>query len=236
MMNKPKGAGTPLEWHQDVGEGWGIDSLPTLTTWLSLDDATTASGAMQIVRGSHRRGVLNAGHFADEATMAAYGLGNALCNLFGRFVVLGVACALDTLASQAWGAHEPRKAGLYALRATLILLVLVCAPLTAVWWFASPILVALGQPPAVADQTSLFARLCIPGLYASALSTAGSKLFLALGKSRPVMLTSLLAEAAILTLLLLLIVHPYRLGLTGAAIATLASNRTQCDGQQYMPA
>ena len=33
MMNKPKGAGTPLEWHQDVGEGWGIDSLPTLTRW-----------------------------------------------------------------------------------------------------------------------------------------------------------------------------------------------------------
>ena len=24
MMNKPKGAGTPLNWHQDAGEGWGI--------------------------------------------------------------------------------------------------------------------------------------------------------------------------------------------------------------------
>ena len=32
MMNKPQSAGTPLEWHQDVGEGWGIDTLPTLTT------------------------------------------------------------------------------------------------------------------------------------------------------------------------------------------------------------
>ena len=159
--------------------------------------------------------------------MAAYGLGNALCNLFGRFVVLGVACALDTLASQAWGAHEPQKAGLYTLRATLILLTLVCAPLTVVWWFASPILVALGQPPAVADQTSVFARLSLPGLYASAFSIAGSKLFLALGKSRPVMLTSLLAEAVILSLLVLLIVHPYQLGLTGAAIATLASNLVQ---------
>ena len=41
-------------------------------SWLSLDEATTASGAMQIVRGSHRRGVLNAGHFADEETMAQF--------------------------------------------------------------------------------------------------------------------------------------------------------------------
>ena len=23
MMNKPQSAGTPLNWHQDVGEGWG---------------------------------------------------------------------------------------------------------------------------------------------------------------------------------------------------------------------
>eukprot|EP01045_Picozoa_sp_COSAG04_P037730 COSAG04_NODE_9782_length_833_cov_1.054496_1_plen_200_part_10 len=30
MMNKPQSAGTPLGWHQDVGEGWGITTLPTL--------------------------------------------------------------------------------------------------------------------------------------------------------------------------------------------------------------
>ena len=32
----------------------------------------TASGAIQIVRGSHRRGIINAGHFADEATTVQF--------------------------------------------------------------------------------------------------------------------------------------------------------------------
>lgn len=72
MMNKPQQQGTPLHWHQDVGEGWGIDTLPTITTWLALDAATRASGAMQLVSGSHRRGVLNAGHFVNEATLAQF--------------------------------------------------------------------------------------------------------------------------------------------------------------------
>lgn len=72
MMNKPQEQGTPLDWHQDVGEGWGIDTLPTITTWLALDQATVASGAMQLVRGSHRRGVLNSGHFVDDTTLSQF--------------------------------------------------------------------------------------------------------------------------------------------------------------------
>ena len=167
------------------------------------------------------------GRSTDEVTLAAYSLGNTICNLCGRFIVLGVACALDTLASQANGAGEFRKVGLYFQRSVLILLVLVCAPLTAVWWFASPILVALHQPRAVADQVSLFARICLPGLYAQAIYVAGSKIFLAMGKSRPVMLSALFGEVTIISLLILLIVHPLHLGLRGAAIATVASNIVQ---------
>eukprot|EP01052_Picozoa_sp_SAG31_P021617 SAG31_NODE_1680_length_7539_cov_29.860484_5_plen_172_part_00 len=72
MMNKPREQGTVLPWHQDVGEGWGIDTLPTVTTWLALDAATVANGAMQLVRGSHRHGVLNAGHFVDDAVVAKF--------------------------------------------------------------------------------------------------------------------------------------------------------------------
>lgn len=167
------------------------------------------------------------GRFTDEATMAAFALGNTLCNLCGRFFLLGVACGLDTLASQAWGANEPKKVGLYGQRALLILLLCVCAPLTVVWWFASPILVAFGQPAPVADQTSQFARLSLPGLYAQAFSVAASKVFLALGKSKPVMLVSFFAQVVDIGLLVILIVHPCHLGLAGAAIAGAASNVVQ---------
>jgi phytanoyl-CoA hydroxylase len=72
MMNKPAHKGTPLGWHQDMGAGWGINTTPSITTWTALDDVTPESGPMQLVRGSHARGVLNDGHFADADTMAQF--------------------------------------------------------------------------------------------------------------------------------------------------------------------
>ena len=72
FMNKPATRGTELPWHQDVGKGWGIDSNPTTTVWTALDDATTASGCMQIVPGSHKLGILNEGHYTSEEDQAAH--------------------------------------------------------------------------------------------------------------------------------------------------------------------
>ena len=71
-MNKPAEHGTVLPWHQDVGEGWGLDRNPIITIWTALDDATIANGCMQIVPGSHRLGVLNAGHYVSEVDQARY--------------------------------------------------------------------------------------------------------------------------------------------------------------------
>ncbi len=72
FMNKPANGGTELPWHQDVGAGWGIDSNPTTTVWTALDEATTATGCMQIVPGSHKLGILNEGHYASEDDQAAH--------------------------------------------------------------------------------------------------------------------------------------------------------------------
>ena len=59
FMNKPAEQGTELPWHQDVGNGWGLDRDPIITIWTALDDATVANGCMQIVPRSHQLGVLN---------------------------------------------------------------------------------------------------------------------------------------------------------------------------------
>ena len=72
FMNKPANSGTVLPWHQDVGVGWGLDRNPTTTVWTALDDATTATGCMQIVPGSHRLGVLNEGHYTQEEDQALH--------------------------------------------------------------------------------------------------------------------------------------------------------------------
>jgi len=72
FMNKPANGGTELPWHQDVGAGWGIDSDPTTTVWTALDDASVATGCMQIVPGSHHLGILNQGHFISKEDQIAY--------------------------------------------------------------------------------------------------------------------------------------------------------------------
>jgi polysaccharide pyruvyl transferase WcaK-like protein len=59
VMNKPAGQGTNLPWHQDGGDVWALDREPLVTIWIALDEATTANGCMDAVRGSHRLGLLS---------------------------------------------------------------------------------------------------------------------------------------------------------------------------------
>lgn len=59
IMNKPALQGTVLPWHQDAGDVWGLDRDPVVTLWLALDDATPANGCMEVVPGTHRRGLLS---------------------------------------------------------------------------------------------------------------------------------------------------------------------------------
>ena len=56
-INKPPGAGSPIEWHQDNGYTRG--STPEyLTTWLALDDSSRENGGLEAIPGSHRAGLL----------------------------------------------------------------------------------------------------------------------------------------------------------------------------------
>jgi len=60
FMNKPARKGTWLPWHQDR---WVyLDRDPLVTTWTALDPATKANGCVQIVPGSHKKGLINASH------------------------------------------------------------------------------------------------------------------------------------------------------------------------------
>jgi len=60
FMNKPAGKGTFLPWHQDR---WSfLDRDPVLTLWTALDPATKANGCVQMIPGSHKRGVINPSH------------------------------------------------------------------------------------------------------------------------------------------------------------------------------
>lgn len=62
VMAKPAGGdggGTPLPWHQDGGDWWALDRDPLCFVWLALSEASKANGAVQVVKGSHKRGLLS---------------------------------------------------------------------------------------------------------------------------------------------------------------------------------
>lgn len=62
VMSKPAddlGGGTPLPWHQDGGDWWALDRDPLCFVWIALSPATRENGAVQIVKGSHKLGLLS---------------------------------------------------------------------------------------------------------------------------------------------------------------------------------
>jgi hypothetical protein len=60
FMNKPSNQGTKLPWHQDA---WvDLDRQPLITVWTALDPATKANGCVEVIRGSHRQGLINPEH------------------------------------------------------------------------------------------------------------------------------------------------------------------------------
>ena len=60
FMNKPANRGTWLPWHQDR---WVIlDGDPQLTIYTALDPATKENGCVQVIPGSHTKGLINPEH------------------------------------------------------------------------------------------------------------------------------------------------------------------------------
>ena len=57
LMNKHAGGGTNLPWHQDGGNFWGLDRDPVLQIWTALDDAPLDGGCVEVVAGTHARGL-----------------------------------------------------------------------------------------------------------------------------------------------------------------------------------
>lgn len=58
LFNKgPKVGGSTLPWHQDGGRFWGVDRAPTLQIWTALDDAPKGGGCLEVISGTHLRGL-----------------------------------------------------------------------------------------------------------------------------------------------------------------------------------
>ncbi len=70
----PKSAGDPafVSWHQDATY-FGLEPAVHITAWVALTDVPVESGAVEVVPGSHKRGQLHHGQYADDTNLLSRG-------------------------------------------------------------------------------------------------------------------------------------------------------------------
>ena len=89
------------------------------------------------------------GHIEDSPLIIeAVGLALSVVKISGISVAVGIVSTLDTLATQAWGAGNHKKVGIYLQRGIIILALSNCLVLS-LWFNAETILNLLHQPPEV---------------------------------------------------------------------------------------
>jgi len=61
-----------VSWHQDATY-FGLEPAVHITAWVALTDVPVVSGAVEVVPGSHVRGQLHHGQFADDSNLLSRG-------------------------------------------------------------------------------------------------------------------------------------------------------------------
>ncbi|MQM12020.1 hypothetical protein Taro_044931 [Colocasia esculenta] len=155
------------------------------------------------------------GHLGN-LELAAASLGNTGIQIFAYGLMLGMGSAVETLCGQAYGARRFDMLGVYLQRST-ILLMATSVPLTVVYAFCRPILLALGESPSIAKAASIFVYGLIPQLFAYAANFPIQKFM----QAQSIVAPSAYISAATLPVHLLLswlAVYKLGMGLLGASL------------------
>nr|CCA22348.1 Multidrug/Oligosaccharidyllipid/Polysaccharide (MOP) Flippase Superfamily putative [Albugo laibachii Nc14] len=152
--------------------------------------------------------------------------GVALSTMFINLTAItfgfGLATAMDTLCSQAFGANQCLKMGVY-LQTGMLLLGCMLLPIVLVNYYTAECLMWLGQPPNIALLAGQFSRLSLPGIPCLYLYELVKKLLQAQNIVKPMVSIAILSNVVHITLGVYL-TQCTALGFAGAAIArTVAS-------------
>jgi MATE family multidrug resistance protein len=111
--------------------------------------------------------IILVGHLGQEQQRQLYidaaSMATVFINLTGMSTGIGLASAMDTLCSQAYGAGEAARMGVY-LQTGIIVLSAAYVVVFLVNYYCEEILLALGQPEEVAQMAGTYAKYVLPGL------------------------------------------------------------------------
>ncbi|OQR95135.1 Multidrug/Oligosaccharidyl-lipid/Polysaccharide (MOP) Flippase Superfamily [Achlya hypogyna] len=154
--------------------------------------------------------------FVDAASISTMYI-----NITAMSVGMGMASAMDTLCTQAFGAGNLHKMGDY-LQGALLGMALTFIPVAFLNWFAEAGLLALGQEPAISALAGDFTRLSLLGIPCIFVYELLKKMLQAHSIVHPVA-AMVVAANAIHVGLGYVLVHHTALGFYGAAIARTLS-------------
>ena len=166
--------------------------------------------------------VARVGHAIGTHALASLSLGNLTYNLLGLTLLMAPMLALETYASQAWGAKRYADVGLNVQRAILVALLLL-VPAAVAWLYAEPILRQLGQPEEVARLAARFLRGMLPVLPIQLVFEATKRFLYAQAIMWPPAFAALLAVGGHIAWLDPLV---SMLGFDGAALGLLCAHST----------
>ncbi|XP_047091857.1 protein DETOXIFICATION 12-like [Lolium rigidum] len=161
------------------------------------------------------------GHLG-EVELAGAAMANSLSIVTGFSIIAGLACALETICGQAYGAEQYDELSLYTYR-SIIVLFLVSVPIGILWLFIPEVLALIGQDPQIANEAGKFALWLIPGLFAFSLSQCFTKFLQCQSLVFPMVLSSLITISVFIPLCWLM-VYKVGMGSSGAALSV-----TICD-------
>uniref|UniRef100_A0A0E0JJB1 Protein DETOXIFICATION n=1 Tax=Oryza punctata TaxID=4537 RepID=A0A0E0JJB1_ORYPU len=156
------------------------------------------------------------GHLGEVA-LAGAAIANSLTNVSGFSVLMGLACGLETICGQAYGAEQYHKLALYMYRSIIVLLV-VSVPIAIIWVFIPEVLPLIGQQPEIASEAGKYALWLIPGLFAFTVAQCLSKFLQTQSLIFPMVLSSSITLALFIPLCWFM-VYKVGMGNAGAALS-----------------
>ena len=160
----------------------------------------------------------------SSAPLDAAAFAVSVINITGMSLAIGMATALDTLATQAWGAKNYHKVGVYLQRCILIF-TLAMVPVYSLWFNIESVLNLLHQPPCVVEQATEYIHIYSASLPAVFLFVLLQRYLQAQNVVWPFIFTGIAANV-VSALFHYLLIFVAGMGIRGAATAVVLSNYT----------
>ncbi|TNV80526.1 hypothetical protein FGO68_gene15533 [Halteria grandinella] len=166
------------------------------------------------------------GHSNDSAKIAGIGLGNLFINICSQAVILGLNGGISTLASQAYGAKNYRKVGIYLNRGRFIGLAFFI-PQALLMLNCERILLLLGQDSAASAYAQEYTYYMIIAMLAHTQFDATRSYLNAIHKNTFVTMTMTITSVLHIFWCYYLVVY-LNMGVKGVGIATMISYSQNC--------